>query len=211
MPAPPINGTKIWWARTCCTPKNFLDAAWGGQILLNPALLDALALPPESSTLDLCSHFLTELDRPQSVHLLQHPALPLREFPPLKSLAAYPNNFTYQSTSFFGREDEARQIEDMLLNGRTRLVTLAGPGGFGKTRLALQTAADLVDHFPQGAFLIALAPLSSDQFIVEKIGSVLQFAFNGVDEPKQQLFQFLKEKICCWSWTISSIFWKAPV
>ncbi len=174
--------------------QKLLDAAWGGQILLTPELLEALSLPPEASTRDLGSHLLKDLARPQSVHLLQHPSLPLREFPPLKSLGAYPNNFTYQSTSFFGREEEARQIEDMFLNGRARLVTLAGPGGFGKTRLALQTAADLVDHFPQGAFMIALAPLSSDQFIVEKIASVLQFAFNGVDEPRQQLFRFLKEK-----------------
>jgi predicted ATPase len=174
--------------------RKLLDAAWGGQILLTPALLEAAALPPKASTLDLGVHLLKDLARPQTVYLLQHPSLSVREFPPLKSLAAYPNNFSYQSTPFFGREEEARQIEEMILKDSARLVTLAGPGGFGKTRLAIQTAADLVDHFPNGAFLIPLAPLSSDQFIVEKIASILQFAFNGLDDPQEQLFQFLKEK-----------------
>jgi predicted ATPase len=174
--------------------RKLLDAAWGGQILLTPALLEFAALPSEASTKDLGVHLLKDLARPQPVYLLQHPSLLTREFPPLKSLAAYPNNFTYQSTPFFGREEEARQIEEIILNDSGRLVTLAGPGGFGKTRLALQSAADLVDHFTNGAFLIPLAPLSSDQFIVEKIASVLQFAFNGMEDPKQQLFQFLKEK-----------------
>ncbi|HVM33468.1 MAG TPA: tetratricopeptide repeat protein [bacterium] len=171
-----------------------LDAAWGGQILLTPELLESATLPPQASTKDLGSHLLKDLARPKPLFLLRHPSLEAREFPPPKSMAAYANNFSYQSTPFFGREEEARRIEELLLSDGTRLVTLAGPGGFGKTRLAIQTAANLVDRFPQGAFLIPLAPLSSDRFIVEKIASVLQYTFNGVEDPKQQLFGFLKEK-----------------
>ncbi|HET9870100.1 MAG TPA: NB-ARC domain-containing protein, partial [bacterium] len=192
-------GEADLWDQDCVGPDvqhtlKLLDAAWGGQVLLTPALLAARPLPDGASTRDLGTHLLKDLARPQSVHLLRHPSLPDKEFPPLKSLAAYPNNFTFQPTPFFGREEEARQIEEQLLQEGTRLVTLAGPGGFGKTRLALQTAADLVDHFPQGAFLVPLAPLSSDQFIVEKIAGVLHFAFSGAEDPKRQLFDFLRDK-----------------
>ncbi|MGH7739569.1 MAG: tetratricopeptide repeat protein, partial [bacterium] len=171
-----------------------LDAAWGGQILLTPALLEEATLPARASTRDLGVHLLKDLARPQAVHLLRHPSLPPGEFPPLKSLGFYPNNFIHQPTPFLGREEEARQIEEMILKGGARLVTLAGPGGFGKTRLVVQTAAGLVDHFKNGVFFIPLAPLSSDQFIVERIANILQFSFQGPEDPKQQLFQFLKEK-----------------
>jgi predicted ATPase/Tfp pilus assembly protein PilF len=131
---------------------------------------------------------------PQKVHLFQHPKLSVREFPPLKSLAVYPNNLLYQATPFFGREEELVQITEMLLNPEVRLVTLMGPGGFGKTRLALQAAAELTDRFPHGVYLVQLAPLSSDQFILEKIASALHFIFHGAEDPKQQLLQFLRDK-----------------
>jgi predicted ATPase len=192
-------GTAEQWGQDYLGPdilhtRQLLAAAWGGQILLTPAAVKETALPPEGTLRELGPQLLKDLMEPQKVYLFQHPKLSVREFPPLRSLAVYPNNLLYQSTPFFGREEELVQITTMLLNPDVRLVTLMGPGGFGKTRLAFQAAAELADRFPNGAYLVQLAPLSSDQFILEKIAGALHFIFHGAQDPKQQLLQFLRDK-----------------
>src|SRR5207247_1733829 len=103
-------------------------------------------LPPSVSLKSLGEHRLRDLARPEPIFQLLHPALPA-EFPSLKSLdnIQLPNNLPQQVTSFIGREKEMAEIKGLL--GKTRLLTLTGAGGTGKTRLALQVAADMLEEY----------------------------------------------------------------
>ena len=131
----------------------------GGQVLLSRATRDLVVdfLPEDITLEDLGAHRLRDLARPEHVYQLCHPDLPA-EFEPLRSLDALPNNLPLQLTSFVGREREVRDIRIVFAD--TRLLTLIGSGGCGKTRLALQVAADLVDEYPDGVWWVELAPVT---------------------------------------------------
>jgi predicted ATPase/class 3 adenylate cyclase len=133
-----------------------MSAAHGGQILVSLATEEVLseALPPGIQLLDLGEHRLRDLARPQRIFQVQAADLP-SEFPPIRSADAYPGNLPEQLTSFVGRIDELHGIADAL--DEARLVTITGTGGVGKTRLAVQVAADVLPHFPEGAWLCELA------------------------------------------------------
>src|SRR5581483_10583184 len=111
-----------------------------------------------------------DLGRPERVFALTHPELP-GDAGPLRSLDVLPNNLPEQLTSFVGRERELAEIGEAL--ARTRLLTLTGAGGCGKTRLAAQTAADALDRFPDGAWWVELAPLSDPQAVGPTLGEAL--------------------------------------
>ena len=136
-----------------------LATGHGGQILLSQTTYDLSldALPDAVSLRDLGAHRLKDLARREQVYQLEHPGLP-DDFPPIKSLSTHPNNLPQQLTSFIGREKEIAAIEALLAS--TRLLTLTGPGGSGKTRLGLQVAADSLEQFPDGAWFVELAPLA---------------------------------------------------
>ncbi len=133
--------------------------AHGGQVVLSRTARDlALDRLPEHAELrDLGVHRLRDLGRPEHVFGLVHPDLPA-EFAALRSLDTVPNNLPGELTSFVGRRAELAQIGAAL--GRVRLLTLTGSGGCGKTRLALQAAADAMDRYPDGVWLVELARLS---------------------------------------------------
>jgi predicted ATPase len=171
-----------------------LEIAWGGQILLTIPAVHFIPLPPGSRLVDMGKHFLKDLTEPGNIYSLQHPDLTVEETPPLKSLQVYPNNLFPQSSAFFGRQDEIREIDDLLTASPVRLITLLGPGGFGKTRLALQCAAEVIDQFKDGVFLVPLAPLLSDELIVGSIANAAKFLFYGSEDPKTQLLAHLKDK-----------------
>src|SRR5262245_56223016 len=120
-----------------------MGTAHGGQVVLSQATYDLVqdALPEGATLRDLGEHRLKDLQRPERVFQLTAPGL-TGEFPPLRSLDALPHNLPLQLTSFVGRERELGEVAALL--GTARLVTLTGVGGTGKTRLALQAAADLV-------------------------------------------------------------------
>jgi predicted ATPase len=145
--------------------------AYGGQILLSQATKETVAhaLPQGAALKDLGEHRLRDLAKPERVFQLVHPELP-GDFPELKSLNAFPNNLPYQLTSFIGREGQMREIKDLLR--ASRLLTLLGAGGSGKTRLALQAAADLLEEYPDGVWVIELAPLSDPSLIVQRVASI---------------------------------------
>jgi predicted ATPase/class 3 adenylate cyclase len=128
----------------------------GGQILLSrpTAALVSGALPDGASTLDLGPHRLRDLSEPEHLHQITHPALPV-SFPHLKALDFYSGNLPVQRSSFVGRTREVSQLRE--LAKARRVLTLVGVGGVGKTRLAIQTAADLLPEFPGGAWLVELA------------------------------------------------------
>ncbi|MFQ5874043.1 MAG: tetratricopeptide repeat protein, partial [Dehalococcoidia bacterium] len=112
-----------------------------------------------------------------------------REIPELPR--AVPNNLPIPLTRFIGREKELDSAQKRLLNDEVRLLTLTGPGGIGKTRLGLQVAADLLDHFEDGAYFVDLAPLSDPGLVVSTIAQTL-----GVREAEDQpLFDLLKESL----------------
>jgi hypothetical protein len=116
---------------------------------------------------DLGEHRLKDLVRSEHIFQLTHADLPA-DFPPLKSLSAFPNNLPIQLTSFIGRQAELKAIKDLLTQG-VRLVTLIGPGGTGKTRLSLQTAADLIDHFKDGVSLLIWLPSASPNLCLQPL------------------------------------------
>src|SRR5690606_34141892 len=109
-----------------------------------PDALQRFTVPAGASLQDLGSHMLKSLTQPRQIYLLRHPDLPAQEFPPLRSLSVRPNNLPPQNTSFVGRERELKGILQTLKQDGTRLLTLAGPGGVGKTRLAIQAAAEAI-------------------------------------------------------------------
>ncbi len=171
-----------------------LSAAWGGQILASAEAQKTLQLPAGAAWEDLGMHTLKDLERPQHIYLLKHPDLPLQEFPPLRSLSARPNNLPPQNTPFVGREDELRAIRKRLRAPECRLLTLLGPGGSGKTRLALQSAAEAIDDFPDGVYFVPLAPLQDPRWVLAAIAQSLRFTFYSQENPETQLIRHLQER-----------------
>ncbi len=171
-----------------------LTAAWGGQIIFTPVVLEACALPTSATLQDHGMHILKDLSEPQHIYELLHPDLPAREFPPLRSLSSRPHNLPFQPTAFIGREEEIEQISAQLADPRCRLLTLMGPGGTGKTRLALQAAALHLEDFLHGAHFVALAPLASSELLVPAIAEALKFSFHTHEVPKTQLLNYLRQK-----------------
>ena len=146
--------------------------AHGGQILLSRGAHDLVAerLPDGAALLDLGTHRLRDLGRPEHVFALSHPDLPASA-EPLRSLDAMPNNLPDQLTSFVGRERELGDVAQAL--DTTRLLTLTGAGGCGKTRLAAQAAADALDRFPDGAWWVELAPLADPDAVGPTLGDAV--------------------------------------
>ena len=127
-----------------------MAAGHGGQVLVSQATRD---LASNSDLRDLGLHRLKDLAQPERLYQLGQ-----TEFPPLRSLNR--TNLPVAAGPLLGREEELARIE-ALLTGGSRLLTLTGPGGSGKTRLALQAAAELVDEFADGVFFVPLAPLGA--------------------------------------------------
>ena len=133
-----------------------MSAGHGGQILLSSAVAEAISgrLPSEMQLRDLGQHRLKDLAEPLRLFQIVAPGL-AETFPPLSTLDQRPNNLPTQVSVFLGRDAELRDLRT-LIDDKTRLITLIGPGGMGKTRLALQAAADQLDRFDDGLFFVDL-------------------------------------------------------
>ena len=136
-----------------------MAAGHGGQVLVSQAVHAVVAalLPDGVELRDLGEHRLKDLGSTEQIFQLVAPGLPDR-FPRLATLDRVVNNLPTQITSFLGRRAQIADVRALLDDPSTRLVTLTGPGGTGKTRLALHAAADQVDRFPDGVFLVDLSP-----------------------------------------------------
>ena len=100
----------------------------------------------------------------------------------------------FQLTAFVGRTTELAEIDGLLGDAACRLLTLVGPGGIGKTRLAIQVAANCDDQFDDGVYFVPLQPLHSPELIVSAIAEIIGFPFSARVDPQQQLLQYLREK-----------------
>jgi predicted ATPase/class 3 adenylate cyclase/DNA-binding CsgD family transcriptional regulator/predicted Ser/Thr protein kinase len=151
-----------------------MSAAHGGQVLLSQTTRDLVEhdLPTGVSLRDLGEHRLKDLQRPTRLFQLAIAELPA-DFPPLKTLDAHPHNLPVQPTPFIGREQEVVAVGHLLQRKGVCLVTLTGPGGVGKTRMALQVAAELSDRFADGVFFVNLAAVSDPTLVVPTIAQTL--------------------------------------
>jgi predicted ATPase/class 3 adenylate cyclase len=144
----------------------------GGQTLVSETVYDLVRynLPPRVSLRDLGQHRLKDLQHPTRVFQLVHPELP-SEFPALSSLDALPHNLPLQLTSFIGREQVIEEITGLLAS--SRLLTLTGPGGCGKTRLALQVAAEVLERYRGGVWYVQLASLTDPALVSQTVAQTL--------------------------------------
>jgi predicted ATPase/class 3 adenylate cyclase len=145
-------------------------AGHGGQIVLSATTRAAIgdSLPEGLAVRDLGLHRLKDLAEADHLYQLDVADLPT-EFPELRSLEARPNNLPTQLTSFLGRESELTELGQLL--DKARLVTLTGPGGTGKTRLATQVAAERLGRYGDGAFFVDLAPITDASLVSSAIAS----------------------------------------
>lgn len=154
------------------------DAGHGGQIVVSEAtaaLLDAY-LPRGTSLADLGLHRLKDLSEPQHLYQLAAPGI-RRDFPAPRSIDAFTHNLPSLRSTFIGRDQEIAEVRKLL--ERHRLVTLAGVGGCGKTRLALQIGAEELDRFEDGVFFIELGPLSDASLIAGKTADAIGLILGG--------------------------------
>jgi len=170
-----------------------LAAAHGGQILLTLATEELVRdhLPEAVSMRDLGERRLRDLNRPERVFQVAAPDLPA-DFPALRSLEIFPNNLPVQLTSFIGREKEMLEVRRLL--GTTHLLTLTGTGGTGKTRLSVQVAADMLDQFPDGVWLIELATIDEAAQVASAIAAPLRVREEAEEEMLATLTNFLRNK-----------------
>jgi predicted ATPase/class 3 adenylate cyclase/Tfp pilus assembly protein PilF len=170
-------------------------AAHSGQVLLSRAAQELArdALPEGAGLRDLGEHRLKDLARPEHLFQLVVPDLPA-DFPPPRTLTNRPSNLPAQLTSLIGRERERAAARALLSREGVRLVTLTGPGGTGKTRLALQVAAELADAFPDGVHFITLAPIRDPALVVATIAQTLGIREESGRSAAESLRDYLREK-----------------
>ena len=167
--------------------------AHGGQILASGLTRDLLGDHPVEgvSLRDLGDHRLKDLSAPVRIVGVVADDLPA-EFPPLRTLDARPNNLPIQLTTFIGRDAELEEAAALLVT--TRLLTLTGPGGTGKTRLSLQLAARAADDFPDGVFFVPLEPIRDAMLVAPRIAGALGVAEGTTRPITDSLADWLRDK-----------------
>ena len=164
----------------------------GGQVLLSQAtraLVDA-------DVHDLGPHRLKDISVPERIFQLEIDGLP-SEFAPLKTLEAGIRNLPAPRTSFVGRTDELASIDRMLDEPDCRLLTLVGPGGVGKTRLALEAAARRIDRYQHGVHFVPLVGVPAPDLLAPAVAETLQFQVDNAHSAipaRDQLVDFLRER-----------------
>jgi predicted ATPase/class 3 adenylate cyclase len=192
-----------------------MSAAHGGQILVSRAASDLVRdrLPAGASLRDLGEHRLKDLARPEQILQLMAPGLQA-DFPPIKSLNTFAHNLPVALTPFIGREHEMAEVQQLLTptpgpspersalrewrggeaGDGARLLTLTGSGGTGKTRLSVQAAAESLPRFPDGAWLVELAPLTDPERVVQTVAANLGLRQQTDRPPFDSLADFLRAK-----------------
>ena len=172
-----------------------LSAGHGGQVLLSTATQELVRddLPPDTALRDLGEHRLKDLIRPEHLFQFVAPDLPA-DFPPLRTLENRPNNLPLQPTPFIGRVQEVEAVKQRLLQPETRLLTLTGPGGTGKTRLGLQVAAEVLDDFPHGVWFVDLTAIADPALVDTTIAMALRVQVVPGQAVADTVKAYLREK-----------------
>jgi class 3 adenylate cyclase len=171
-----------------------MAAGHGGQVLLSAAAagLAEGGLFTGAQLRDLGTHRLKDLTLPEHLYQLVHQDIE-SEFPVPATLDARPNNLPMQTTEFLGRSNELAAIQVMMESASTRLLTIAGPGGAGKTRLGLQVAAEQMDRFRDGVFFVDLSAERDPDAAYETVVRTLDLPGSGGD-PLQILKTRLRDR-----------------
>ena len=180
-------------------------AAHGGQIVMSHATEELVrdALPRECDLVDLGEHRLRDLLRPERVFQVAAAGLP-GEFAALRTLDAFPTNLQLQMTTFVGRERDVVEIAELLRE--TRVVTLIGVGGVGKTRLAVQTAAQALPRYRDGVWLCELGPLSDPGQVPDVVATALGCSSSGRASRSPRVWWCgCDPRSCWWCSTTASI------
>jgi predicted ATPase/class 3 adenylate cyclase len=166
------------------------SAGHGGQVLLTQSTRELLPeeLSDAVSLRDLGEHRLKDLTQPQRLYQLLIPGLE-NDFPALKTLEARSTNLPIQPTALIGREQQLMEAVTLVRREGIRLVTLTGTGGTGKTRLALQVAAELIVDFEAGVFFVDLAAISDPHLFIATVAQTLSVR----EQPGQSLSETLKD------------------
>jgi predicted ATPase/class 3 adenylate cyclase len=178
---------------TLALSSRIMSAGHGGQILLSQTTHDLLTnnLPKDAQLLDMGEHNLKDVLQTQHIYQFNFPDLPA-EFPPLKTQKIKNHNLPVKLTSFIGRERELAETTKRL--AEARLLTLIGPGGTGKTRLSIKLGDDQLALYPDGVWLIELAPLADPALIMQTIASVFGLR-ESPDRPLvEQVTDYLRAK-----------------
>jgi predicted ATPase/class 3 adenylate cyclase len=167
-------------------------AGHGGQILLSQSTRELVqhSLSEGVSLRDLGRHQLKDFPQPEHIFQVVIPGLP-SEFRPLRTRMGPPDNLPAQPNELIGREEEVGAVSQHLLGETVRAVTLSGPGGTGKTRLALQIAVSLKDSFPDGVYFVALAPLTDSNLLASSIAMTLGI----LENPTRPVVESVKESL----------------
>ena len=162
----------------------------GGQVVISDATraLVAAGLPDGVSVRDLGVHRLKDFDEVEHLHDLVIPGLDT-DFPPLRSLGGRRSNLPSYRTSFVGRSREVAQIGELL--DAARLLTLTGPGGTGKTRLALTVAAERLDRHPDGVVFVDLSRVTGPALVIPEIARAVRVQ----EMPGRDLSEILREHL----------------
>jgi class 3 adenylate cyclase len=167
-----------------------MAAGHGGQVLLSQATASRL---DEAKTVPLGEHGLKDLLQPEALFQLVVEGMP-SEFPALKTLGNRPTNLPVQPNPLIGREREITELTVLLRGSDVRLVTLTGAGGTGKTRLAFQAAAEVLDDFGSGVFFVSLASVRDPALVIPSIAQTLAVREVGGEQFADTLAAFLEQK-----------------
>ena len=172
-----------------------LAVTHGGQILLTHATrqLAGDELPENVSFHDLGQHRLRDLLQPERIFQVLAPGLPA-DFPPLPSLQRHETNLPILLTPLIGRAEDVSRVVALLEQEDCRLVTLIGPGGTGKTRLALAVGAEVLDTFPDGVWFVDLAPIADPALVLPAIAATLGVRETNVSQMEHALMTYLGTK-----------------
>lgn len=191
------SGSDYMGYITLARTQRVMSAAYGGQILVSNDTYEILNADNFSNSnenfsfRDFGERRLKDLIEPLRLFQLNVQGLET-EFPPLKTLDVRPNNIPLQLTSFIGRESEIKEIKSILND--SKLLTLAGAGGTGKTRLSIQVGADMIDDFENGVFIAELANITDPFLIAETLLYTLGIKLEQGKSPEQELELFLRDK-----------------
>ena len=170
-----------------------MSAGHGAQVLLSAATQGLVRdeLPAGCGLIELGEYRLRDLGRPERVFQLVHPDLP-REFGRLRTLDAYPGNLPLQVSSLVGRDDDIERVSEALK--ATPVVTLTGVGGVGKTRLALQVAAEVLPRFRDGAWLCELQMVRDPGGVVDAVAAVFRVTARPGLSLDESLVVYLRDQ-----------------